>query len=353
MIVSRRTRRLLTLTALALVAVLLVIARRLRPLDPLQSPPSTRLVLSVASPALRLLGAVDRRVSAWIESGLDLVTAHHRVRHLKAENAELRRQVAALNMALRRVGRWPALVAAAESLSLPTVAVEIFAVSPHRDQPTLIVDAGRAEGVQPGQPVIAPQGLVGRVTVATEHLAQVRLITADLMAVSALLASPEAPGIVRGLALPDRLEFVPDDQGLNIAIGTPVLTAGLEGSHFPAGLPIGEVREIGTTPRGVRRASVRPAVDFHRLSDLLVIIAPPPRLRPLEGRRLLGAGERAGVGGHERDVPPATGETRASPEFTAVASPEIAALNVSLEAAADPRAQPRTLAPSHDLAEAP
>jgi rod shape-determining protein MreC len=265
-------------------------------------------VRCVCSHSPSSLAAIDRRVSALFEGTLGLVTAQRRARRLEAENAELRREIGALRMAMRRLGRWPAMVAAAETLSTPAVAVEILTRGPLLSNPVLVIDAGEEEGIGEGLPVMAPAGLVGRVIGTSAHDSQVRLIIAENISVTALLGSGEQTGVVTGLGRDDRLEFIPQDQGMEITIGASVLTAGLEGSLFPSGLLIGQVSEVGTTDRGLRRAFVRPAADFRHLDDLLVLIGPPPRLRPLEARRLLtpppGFTEPAAV-------------VRASPEVTA------------------------------------
>lgn len=326
---SRRTGRLILLAALAAVAAGLVTLRRV---NPAAEAPGTGLVLSAVSPAIRAIGWLDRTVTAALADVLGLVTARRAVERLEAENAELRLELALLNEAMRRVGRWPALVAAAEALALPTVAADVLSRGGDASNPTYLINAGVDDGVSAGCPVLAPQGLVGRVMLATAHASTVRLITAENLAVSATLLPGGHRGMLRGLGAGGRLEFLPEDQGAEIQVGQSLITAGDEGSHFPPGLPIGTVVEIGTTDRGLRRCLVAPSADLRRLSDMLVIIGEMPRLHPLEGHRLI-AGAMASAEARAEAVSPESLATLTSIEVIAVAvSSEVEDVEASLEA---------------------
>lgn len=280
---SRRTRQILILSALTAIAVGIVVARRLQPAI---APAGSAPVLRVMSPAIRLVNWVDGGVSGALAGLLGLIDARSEAERLQGENDRLRREVAALSEALRRSGRWPALAAAAEALALPTAAGDVIAVGPHPDYPTLLLDIGQKEGAVVGAPVLAAAGLAGRVIESTEHQAAVRLLPARDLWVTAVLASNEALGVVRGLGGSDHLQFVPEDQGIHLMPGQQILTAGREESPWPRGIPIGVIVETGVNRRGVRHALVTPAVDMHRLQEVLIVLGPSPRHRPLEGRRL-------------------------------------------------------------------
>jgi rod shape-determining protein MreC len=291
-----------------------------RRVAPSQSPASSGILLNVMSPALRAVAWLDRTVAGGFQGVISLFTARSEVERLREENDELRREIAALSHALRRLGQLPGLTATAEALTLPTIAVEVLS----RQGSIFLINAGSDEGIHTGTPVVAPRGLVGTVIETAPHIAMVRLMTEESVSVTALVASGERPGLIQGRGALRPLSFLPEDQGLPLQVGQEIITAGHEGSLFPPGIPIGVVSEIGATERGLLRALVEPHVDLGRLSGLLVVIGPPPRLRPLDGRTLL----------------PPVEATATSPEVTALsataealaASPEVTAQPVTEEA---------------------
>ncbi|MBN1475299.1 rod shape-determining protein MreC [Candidatus Sumerlaeota bacterium] len=324
--ISRRTRRTLLLIILVLVAVGIVAGRRLAPS---QSPASSGLMLNVMSPALRAVAWVDRTVAGVFQGVISLFTARGEVERLTEENAELRREIAALSHALRRLGELPGLTAAAEALTLPTVAVEVLS----RQGTVLLINAGSDEGVRAGSPVVAPRGLVGTVIETAPHIAMVRLMTEENVSITALIASGERPGLIHGRGALRPLSFLPEDQGFPLHVGQEIITAGHEGSLYPPGIPIGVISEIGATERGLLRAMVEPHADLRRLSGLLVVIGPPPRLRALDGRALLPPVEPL-VTSPEVTALAATAEMTALPATAEAlaASPEVTAGTATAEA---------------------
>jgi rod shape-determining protein MreC len=76
-----------------------------------------------------------------------------------------------------------------------------------------------------------------------------------------------------------RLQYVPDSS--DIAKGDAVVTSGIEGI-FPKGFLLGHVDDVEKAGAGYKQITVRPAVDFTRLEEVLVVLTPPPA-RQLDG----------------------------------------------------------------------
>ncbi|GIV05214.1 MAG: hypothetical protein KatS3mg016_0789 [Fimbriimonadales bacterium] len=138
-------------------------------------------------------------------------------------------------------------------------------------QQTVIIDRGVRDGVLAGAPVVAGDGLLGVVERADKNASIVRMLTAPRMAVSAkvLNAQKISIGVCEGRG-ENRLllNFIPPEAPLQV--GDRVATAGL-GGKYPPNLPIGVVEQIWYDRQySVKKAWVRPAVDFERLSVALV-----------------------------------------------------------------------------------
>jgi rod shape-determining protein MreC len=70
-----------------------------------------------------------------------------------------------------------------------------------------------------------------------------------------------------------RLEYV--SEIADVVVGDLVVTSGINGI-FPKGFAIGRVEAIDRTGGAYRRITVRPAVDFSSLEEVLVVVTPTP-----------------------------------------------------------------------------
>ena len=207
------------------------------------------------------------------------LTAFLRAASVQAENAELRRKVAALSLAqdacerleqenarLRRAldyearepGRW----LCAHVLSSGGGAAGI--------RETLRVDKGSAKGVEKGALVVVPDGLVGRVTAVSRCTSEVTLITDPSLKVACEIASG-AHGRARGILLgggDDRLVVKYLRNAGALAPQARVLTSGL-GGVFPRGIAIGTLLTVTNGVHGVE-GEVLPAVDYSTLEDVFI-----------------------------------------------------------------------------------
>ncbi len=152
------------------------------------------------------------------------------------------------------------------------VPARVIARSPNNWYNYLIIDRGLEDGVEKDMPVISPQGLVGRVATVSRNSAQVTLITDREMAVGAILQkNREARGIVEGLGKSTTLSMANIPYYSSIRKGDKVITSGLS-SFYPKGIMIGKVNSISKEPSGLLlSAQVKPAVDFDKLEEVLVI----------------------------------------------------------------------------------
>ena len=148
---------------------------------------------------------------------------------------------------------------------------------------------GSLHGVRKGDPVVVPEGVVGRVTDVSPHTSEVLLITDPNSRVACELDVPgEGVGVVRGIlygggAVPSAdpkltLLYVVDPLRLRYlarefepAPRTRVVTSGL-GQTFPKGLTVGYLLDSRLEPNGLsREASVMPAVDVSGLDEVFIL----------------------------------------------------------------------------------
>ncbi len=162
---------------------------------------------------------------------------------------------------------------------IPTVAAEVVAQSVGNFESTVQIDRGTDHGVAVGMPVVAGDGLVGKVTHASAKRATVQLIIDASFGVGARLVddrtAANAEGaivVARGTGDPDEmhLDFVNTD--VTVSELELVVTSGIDESIFPSNLPIGRVTRARQQPgEGQQLVLVEPLVDFRRLQFVQVL----------------------------------------------------------------------------------
>jgi rod shape-determining protein MreC len=156
---------------------------------------------------------------------------------------------------------------------IPSVVAQLTTPSPGNFEETIGLNKGTADGIAAGNPVVAGDGLVGRVAEVSGRRATVLMLNDPSSGVSVRLEGSGANAVVNGRAGSDllALEFLqPDD--VTVKKGEMVFTSGLEPSRFPAGIPVGKVESVRKSAGALtQRITVRPLAEVGRLSYVRVL----------------------------------------------------------------------------------
>ena len=208
--------------------------------------------------------------------------------HLKAQNANLRRQLAdargkanASTNAEREREELLALQKLTFAGDTPAVAARVVATSPSNFQLTVEIDRGLPAGIQKGMPVVTGAGLVGKVVAVSQERATVLLLTDPSFNVGIRLSQSGDVGVARGNGMHEPLPVDLVDVGTKVAGGEVVVTSGLQGSVFPPDIPVGKVRAAKVSPGSLQQeVSIDPLVDLTRLDFVKVLIWQPKSNTP-------------------------------------------------------------------------
>ena len=230
-----------------------------------------------------------QRVSSTTISGVRRTwDAYVGLRSVKRENEDLKRRLAAAEVDLQqqralagRARTLEQLLQMRPRLELQTAAAEIIGVSPNPDFRTVTIDKGRRDGLRADMAVIAPEGVVGRVVIPSGRAAKVQLLVDRNAAAGVLIERSRAQGVVLGendgLL---RMEYV--SEASDVVVGDVVVTSGIDGI-YPKGFPVGRVETVEKNGPAYKRITVRTAVDFSNLEDVLVVLTPAPAHEPDRG----------------------------------------------------------------------
>jgi rod shape-determining protein MreC len=203
------------------------------------------------------------------------------LRHVKAENEELKRQLAAAEIAVQeqraladRARGLQKLLELRDSLALATTGAEIIGAAASPDFRTVTIDKGTRDGVRPDMAVIAPAGIVGRVVVPSARSAKVQLLIDRNAAAGVIVERSRAQGVVVGGG-DDRLEMQYVSEASDLAVGDLVVTSGID-TIYPKGLAVGRIESVEKNGPSFKKIVVKPAVDFSQLEEVLIVLTPTP-----------------------------------------------------------------------------
>ncbi len=190
------------------------------------------------------------------------------INFLSLENQQLREH-------LHENQRLRALLDFKRQLSYKMLPAQIIGRDPSSWFKTIIINKGHRSGVQPGSGVVSPKGVVGTVIETTPHSSSVLLITDQNSTIDVLIQRTRVRGILEGLTENScRVNYVVKNE--DIQINDDVITSGLN-AIFPAGVFIGTVVKTDSNPDGFfRHIAVAPAVDFSKITEVLVVLAEQP-----------------------------------------------------------------------------
>jgi len=231
--------------------------------------------LDVSTPALQAGSAISGKISK-LNQGLKTLD------ELEAENATLAAQNNELKATSQLSGnledenrRLRAALDYRDRSPFQLLPAQILSRDASSWWSTAKINRGFGEKVDAQQPVLTAEGLVGRTTTVAKDLSIVLLLTDENCRVAARIEGTNEQGFVSGRRVAGNsspelvLNFLNRDA--NIQPGMKVFTAGVSGAVFPAGIPLGTVKEFRTRELD-GQAILEPAADFSRLEDVFVVL---------------------------------------------------------------------------------
>jgi rod shape-determining protein MreC len=200
-----------------------------------------------------------------------------------AENRTLRRDVEALSGELlklkqielenRRIKGLCEFKASRAEYRLVSARVIGLNLSPYYRVMKIVLDRGKDDGIAVGMPVVTHRGLVGRIDRVAAGVAEVMLIVDPRSRVDVKVAEKGVSGTLVGQGRQDlfnaRLLYL--RKGGDVSTNDTVVTSGYDGL-FPPDLEVGYVSTEASSQTGTfYELGVTPAVDFSRLSEVLVV----------------------------------------------------------------------------------
>jgi rod shape-determining protein MreC len=228
-------------------------------------------------PALEWVSAPFDKVSTWFDGIGDIFVVYQENQRLKQENARLRQWQSAALLLDERLKRYQLLLNAVPDPTIKARTARVIGRASHPFLDTMIIDAGKEQGIKPGQAVVDARGMIGRIFLSGQRTSWVLLLT-DL---NSRIPVAIHPGNIQAIMAGDN---TPAPTLETLATTTPpkagdqVVTSG-DGGLIPPGIPVGVLVASG---RGFRVALLADAAASQdvRVVDFKLPPEQPPAVSP-------------------------------------------------------------------------
>ncbi|MCS7082623.1 MAG: rod shape-determining protein MreC [Bacteroidetes bacterium] len=235
-------------------------------------------LLHQQSEQLRLLRLLALGATAWVldytDRALGILRLAGENERLRQENLRLSGELSKLRTAEVLYQRLEGWWRAPDSLfrAWPAVPARVVGKDLTGLHNRLVLGIGRSSGVEPGMPVVTPEGLVGKILVVGSRYSLAQAYLNTDWRVSAVLMRQRALGVVRWDGRrPDRLLLDYIVPSVEVRPGDSVLTSGLS-LDYPAGILIGRVHSVRADPRRpFWHIELEPAVPLWSLEAVFVL----------------------------------------------------------------------------------
>jgi rod shape-determining protein MreC len=207
--------------------------------------------------------------------------------HLAEENRSLREALLLAQVRLNRMSalseqneRLKALLDVQNNLGLGVQLAHLIDIDLDPFRHRVVLDAGGNQGITVGQPLLDATGVMGQVVETLPNTSVAMLITDPTHAIPVTVERTGLRTIVYGTGAIDRLQLPNIPISADVKVGDRLVTSGL-GGRFPAGFPVGEIRDVRNDESGMfAAATAQPAAALDRSGDVLLLHDLPQPMGP-------------------------------------------------------------------------
>jgi len=223
----------------------------------------------VITPLQRSFHAITSTAGAMWYGYIDLIGARRENVELFQELNDLKLANQRLNNEMQQGRRLQTFYNFQQKLSSQMIIAQVIGSTASDMSRIILIDKGANDGLRQNQPVIIPDGVVGKILHVFPSTSQIQLITDVKSGVAVLMENSRTHGIFKGAnESTGNLAYVP--LGEELILGEQLITSGEDGI-FPKGLPLGEIT-MASKATNFWNIEVKPVARLDRLEEVLIIL---------------------------------------------------------------------------------
>ena len=240
-------------------------------------------LIETVTPVVRFVSAPFRWGKEAFVGSIEFINTYQENKRLRLENAELKNwQIQALNMAIEQK-KLRELLNYVPPPKTTFVTAAVLSDNGSRFSKSLIVSAGRDQGVSKGDLAMTASGVLGRIVDVGNNMSRLMLLTDYASRIPVRIGSDQILGILTGDgSTRPKIVSLPADK--TVSIGDVVFSSGQLGV-FPSGLGIGVVEGINDGDIKVRLFEEGLNPTFVRLVNFGLSSVLLPDVCPSEGSK--------------------------------------------------------------------
>ena len=229
-----------------------------------------KIVLEAAAPVQMVLNLSVKSVSdAWLRY-IFLVGLEEDNKNLKKKIDELKAELVLYQEGYLEAQRLNKLLSLKNNYDYRFISARVIGKEPAALSRTIMINKGSVHGLKIGMPVIAPQGLIGRLVDVSWYTSKVLLLIDESSNIDVILQRTRLQGVIRGAGPRGCiLKYISKTQ--DVQEGETVVSSGI-GGVFPKGLLVGVIGRVDKQDAGLfLKINVDLFVDFSKLEEVLVL----------------------------------------------------------------------------------
>lgn len=237
------------------------------------------LIFSNDNSQIRFLRGIAIGSFGTLQSGFSAIPNVFEIqkenKFLRENNIKLSNEIATLKESKLENIRLTKLLNLKNKGALGIVSGKIVNKSLIQTRNTITLNIGESDSVKVNMAVITDDGLVGRIVSTSKHYSIAQILLNKDLKISVKCQRSRVDGILSYDGLQNLIiTNVPKSADVNA--GDIFITSEYS-SHFPSGLPIGNVLESGNLDNLFKKIIIKPAVNFETLEEVFVLLYLPDK----------------------------------------------------------------------------